>query len=69
MCWLVGPYEATTETTHIAPLVDDVIYSESFVNHHLDTAYFMETLKVTDDQIKHIANETDGQRNNPVWHL
>ena len=69
MCWLLGPDDKAATETYTAPMVDEIIYSKVFLDHRLEHAYFLDTVKVTDEQIRIIAKETDGQRTNPLWHL
>jgi hypothetical protein len=51
------------------PLVDDIIYSELFVQSGLDIQYFLNKIHVSPDQILLVAKETTGQRDNALWSM
>jgi hypothetical protein len=69
-CWLLSPEINEDQFSQIhVPLIDDIIYSEDFVNSNFKDSYFMDKIGVTQEQIAIVAEKTTGQKDNPLWQM
>ena len=69
LCWLMSPEKPPV--TLPVRTVEDIILSEQFLLQLGDDqlTYFVNNVKLSNEQILSVSNITIGQRSNPAWHL
>ena len=69
LCWLMSPEKPPV--TLPVRTVEDIILSEEFLLQLGDDqlTYFVNNVKLSNEQILSVSNITIGQRSNPAWHL
>ena len=69
LCWLMSPEKPPV--TLPVRTVEDIILSEQFLLQLGDNqlTYFVNNVKLSNEQILSVSNITIGQRSNPAWHL
>ena len=69
LCWLMSPEKPPV--TLPVKTVEDIILSEQFLLQLGDDqlTYFVNNVKLSNEQILSVSNITIGQRSNPAWHL
>ena len=59
------------EKGNVLPVLteEDIVFSEEFVGHMEKSSYVVEQLTISEDQRIATHNATNGQRDNPSWHI
>ncbi|XP_031549225.1 uncharacterized protein LOC116286787 [Actinia tenebrosa] len=71
ICWILRPEPAPPRMLPI-PTIEEIIYSEEFLDiqgQQQQIAFVQEKVQVSDEIIREIARSSQGQRDNPLWHL